>query len=61
MLTNSKVMVLGGSTPYSRKYVYTFDLDNNVVTHGPDLLFDRYYAACTLFFSSLHNNRYTSL
>ena len=58
-------MILGGY-PYqnelitdTEKYrrVHIFDGSANSFTDGPFMLFDRSYAACTLFYSQKHGNR----
>ena len=46
-------MILGGS----QSSVLIFNPEDNTFTTGPSLLYQRYYAGCTLFMSPMHQNR----
>ena len=55
---DARVVIIGGYPRGNQSsQVYIFDGLNNTYTNGPSLLFDRYLAACTLFYSKLHGNR----
>ena len=58
-LHDGKVLILGANpnSPSLYKNVIIFDPAQNTFTTGPSLSYNRDNAACTLFNSSLHDNR----
>ena len=57
-LHDGKVMILGADYPSSlRRNVIIMDPADNSFSTGPALSYGREYAACTLFYSPLHNGR----
>ena len=57
-LHNGNVMIVGADKPTSlSRNVIIFDPDNKTFMNGPSLTDERRSAACTLFKSSMHNDR----
>ena len=58
-LHDGKVLILGANpnSPSLYKNVIIFDPAQNTFTTGPSLSYNRDNAACTLFYSNLHDNR----
>merc|ERR1719270_2739098 len=51
-------MIIGTQDPSSlRRSVLIFDPENNAYSSGPSLINQRQWAACTIFYSPMHNNR----
>ena len=55
VLTDARIIIIGGNQ--SDKSMLIFSQDDNSFTPGPTLIYDRDYAACTLFTSAKHGNR----
>ena len=57
-LHDGKVMILGADSPSSlRRNVIIMDPGDNSFATRPSMRYKRQFAACTLFYSPLHNGR----
>ena len=50
-------MIVGGYPSQNYKRVLIFDSTDKSYTPGPDLLYTRFHAGCTVFNSAKHSNR----
>ena len=57
-LHDGNVMIIGGHSGYhDLKTVLIFSPKNNSFAQGPSMIHERFYFACTLFYSPMHDNR----
>jgi len=56
-LHDGKVMIIGGFSSDPLNTMLIFNPNNNSFIQGPSMIHERYYFACTLFYSPMHDNR----
>ena len=62
VIDNNEFMILGSWLPFDqRKNTMTYNANSETFSSGPSMIYDRGYAACSMFQSKLHNDRHVVL